>query len=176
MLSGDFNVTLDDTGRIALPRRLRDILKGDKLVLTKGADSCIWLFTVEQWKVQEEVIIQSSNPFSANARLMRQHFIGSKQEIDIDKQGRIVIPPTLRDHAELVKDCIIFGQVQYIEIWAGDRYKAYLNANQDAFKVGLEELGAKIDIKKRDVGNAGNSSHTGIIGGDNTISRSEGQG
>jgi MraZ protein len=106
---------------------------------------------------------------------MRQHFIGSKQEIDIDKQGRIVIPPTLRDHAELVKDCIIFGQVEYVEIWAGDRYKAYLNASKDAFKAGLEELGAKIEVKKRNLSNAGNSSYAGAIGGDNVISRSEGQ-
>jgi MraZ protein len=175
MLSSDYNVTLDDTGRIALPRRLRDSLKGDKLVLTKGADSCIWLYTAEQWKLQEDVIIKTSNPFSANARLMRQHFIGSMQEIDIDKQGRIVIPQTLRDHADLVKDCIIFGQIEYVEIWARDRYKEYLNASKETFKAGLEELGAKIELKKRDLDNAGYSSHAGTVGGNNTVSRSEGQ-
>jgi MraZ protein len=175
MFSSDYYVTLDDTGRIALPRRLRDTLKGDKLVLTKGADSNIWLFTAEQWKVQEDIIVRDSNPFSANSRRMRQHFIGSKQEIDIDKQGRIVIPPPLRDYAFLEKDCIIFGQIDYIEIWAVDRYNAYLSASEDAFKAGLEELGAKIELQKRELGNAGNSSHAGIIGGDNTVSCSGGQ-
>jgi len=148
MLSGQDNITLDDTGRIALPRRLRDAL-GDRVVLTFGPNSCLWLFTMEQWKVQEEVIIRTTNPFSKNARLMRQYLIGSKEELTIDKQGRILIPPPLREHAELTKECKIFGQVEYWEIWSVDRYKAYLEASKSDLDAGFEELGAEIERRKQ---------------------------
>ena len=173
MFGGEFNVTLDDTGRISLPRRLRDILQTEKVVLTKGADSCLWLYAADHWNVQEEIIVNSTDHFSARGRRQRQHFIGSRQELDIDRQGRILIPPALRDHAGLSRECIVLGQVDYIEIWDVDRYKAYLNASEEDFKAGLEEIGAI--IKKGSLGNYGNNPHSGVAGGDSTVPRSEGQ-
>jgi len=149
MLSGQDNITLDDTGRIALPRRLRDTLKEDKVVLTFGADPCLWLFTMEQWKVQEEVIISTTNAFSSRSRSVRQYFIGSKEELTIDKQGRILIPPPLREHAGLTKECKIFGQVEYWEIWSVDRFKAYLEAKKPDLEAGFEELGVEIERRKQ---------------------------
>ena len=173
MLSGEFGVTLDDTGRIVFPRRLRDILVAGKVMLTKGADSCLWLFTIEQWEQFEKTIYSTTNQFSARGRRQRQHFIGPRQELEIDRHGRILIPPTLRDHAGLTKECIVLGQVDYIEIWDEDRYKAYLNASEEDFKAGLEEIGAL--MKEKDLGSYGNSPHSGAAGGDNTASRPEGQ-
>ncbi|MCL2128140.1 MAG: division/cell wall cluster transcriptional repressor MraZ [Treponema sp.] len=174
MLSGEFSVTLDDTGRISLPRRLRDILGTDKIVLTKGADSCLWLYTAENWRVQEEDIVSKTDQFSSRGRLMRQHFIGPKQDLDIDRQGRILIPPTLRDHAGLSKDCIVLGQFDYIEIWAEDRYKAYLDASADDFRAGMEDMSA-LRMKERNSGNYGSGSRSGAAGGDNTVSGAKGQ-
>jgi len=175
ILSGEYNVTLDDTGRIALPHCLREILEKDKVVLTKGADSCLWLYSVQQWDEQEEFIINTTNRYSSKGRIMLQHFIGPKKTLDMDKQGRILIPPTLRDHAGLSKECIVLGQYDYVEIWAEDRYRAHLEASVDDFKAGLEELGGKIMMIK-DVGNDGNSAHAGIAGGSGAVSGSEGQG
>ena len=176
MLSGEYNVTLDDTGRIALPHSLREILEKDnKVVLTKGADSCLWLYSVHQWEEQEEFIISTTNRYSSKGRIMLQHFIGPKKILDMDKQGRILIPPTLRDHAGLSKECIVLGQYDYIEIWAEDRYRAHLEASEDDFKAGLEELGGKTMLIKGLGSNDGNSAHVGVAGGDHTVSRSEGQ-
>ena len=175
MLSGEYNVTLDETGRIALPRKLRDLLSAGKIMLTKGADSCLWMFTLEEWERFEKTIYIATNQFSARGRRQRQHFIGPKQELDIDRQGRILIPPTLRDHAGLCKECIVLGQVDYIEVWDVDRYKAYLNASEEDFKAGLEEIGAVIN-KERESGSYGNNAHPGITGGDHAVSRSERQG
>jgi MraZ protein len=172
MLGGEYNVTLDDTGRIVFPRRLRDVLDRTKVMLTKGADDCIWLFTMEQWKHFEETLRHNTDQFSARGRLLRQRF--TKHEVDIDGHGRILIPPTLRDHAGLSKECKVLGQIDYIEIWDEDSYKAYLEAAEEDFKAGLEEMHSTIE-KEKEWGNAGNSSHTGIIGRDNRISRSEGQ-
>jgi len=174
MLSGEYNVTLDDTGRIALPHGLREILEKDKVVLTKGTDSCLWLYSIRQWEEQEEFIISTTNRYSPKGSKILRHFIGPKKILDMDKQGRILIPPTLRDHAGLSKECIVLGQYDYVEIWAEDRYRAYLEASVDDFKAGLEELGGKIMMMK-DLDNDGNSAHAGIAGGDHTVSRSEGQ-
>ena len=175
VLSGEYNVTLDDTGRIALPRKLRDLLSTGKIMLTKGADSCLWLYTLEQWEAFEKTIYNTTDQFSARGRRQRQHFIGPKQELDIDRQGRILIPPTLRDHAGLNKECIVLGQVDYIEIWDEDLYKAYLNASELDFKAGLEEIGAAIK-KERETGGYGNNAYPGVTGGDHTVPRAEGQG
>ncbi|MDR0456981.1 MAG: division/cell wall cluster transcriptional repressor MraZ [Treponema sp.] len=174
MLSGEYNVTLDDAGRIALPHCLREILEKDKVVLTKGADSCLWLYNVRQWKEQEEFIIGTTNRYSSEGRIMLQHFIGPKKTLDMDKQGRILIPPPLRDHAGLSKECIVLGQYDYVEIWAEDRYRTHLEASVNAFKAGLEKLGDRIMMTK-DLGDDGNSAHAGIAGGDDTLSRSGGQ-
>jgi MraZ protein len=175
MLSGEYSVTLDDTGRIALPRKLRDFLSAGKIMLTKGADSCLWMFTLEQWELFEKTIYSTTDQFSARGRRNRQQFIGPKQELDIDRQGRILIPPTLRDHAGLCKECIVLGQVDYIEIWDDERYKAYLRTSEEDFKAGLEEIGAVIK-RERESGGVGNNAYSGAAGGDHTVSRSEGQG
>jgi len=174
VLSGEYIVTLDDTGRIAIPRPLRDDLEKDQVVLTKGADDCLWLYTAAEWEEQEKLIVNATSRYSKQGRIMLQHFIGPQKKLDMDKQGRIVIPPTLRDHAGLTKDCIILGQYDYVEIWAEDRYRVHLQSSVDDFKVGLEELGAKIE--KRNGNDAGNNTHSGVTGRDHTIPRAEGRG
>ena len=173
MLSGEYSVTLDDTGRIALPRNLRDELGKGQVVLTKGADDCLWLYAAEEWEEQKRMIIERTNRYAKKDRILMQHFIGPEKYLDMDRQGRILIPPTLRDHAGLAKECIILGQIFYIELWADDRYRAHLQSSGDDFKAGLEELGAA--IKERGDG-AGNSAFTGSIGGNDAVPRSEGQG
>jgi MraZ protein len=174
MLSGEFSVTLDETGRIVFPRKLRDILDTGRMKLTKGADACLWLFTPEQWGVFEKTIYSSTDQFSARGRRQRQHFIGGMQPVDIDSHGRILIPPPLRDHAGLSKECIVFGQVDYIEIWDRERYKSYLDASEADFKAGLEEIGAMMR-NKRELGGYGDSPYSGFAGRDDRISRSEGK-
>jgi MraZ protein len=173
MLSGEYSVTLDDTGRIALPRSLRDALEKGQVVLTKGADDCLWLYPAEQWEEQKRIIVEATNRYSKQGRILMQHFIGPEKYLDMDKQGRILIPPPLRDHAGLSRDCIILGQFDYVEIWAEDRYRAHLQSSVDDFKAGLEELGAK--IKERG-DSAGNNAYSGIAGGNHAVPRSEGQG
>ena len=174
MLSGEYSVTLDDTGRIALPRDLRDELEKGQVVLTKGPDSCLWLYPAEEWKEQERLILRNTNRFSKEGREIMRNFIGPQKYLDMDKQGRILIPPTLRDHAGLSRDCIILGQYDYVEIWADDRYRTHVQSNVDVLNAGLEKLGAKID--ERDGDDAGNSTHAGTAGRDHTVPRAEGQG
>ena len=172
MFSGDFSVTLDDMGRISLPRRLREMLNTNNVILTKHVDGCLWLFTIDGWKKFEKDIFGNTSQFSAQDLALRRRF--SPTELDIDKQGRILVAQTLRDHAKLSKDCIILGQHDYFEIWAEDRYKAYLEATEELFRAASEKLDAKIKREKELSGN-GDSSHAGSIGTDYAVSVPEGE-
>ena len=173
--SGEFDVTLDEAGRINLPRHLRDTLKEDKVVITKGADPCIWLYTVERWMEEENRIVRATNPYSVQGRKLRRHYIGPSLEIDIDKQGRILIPPALRDFAGLSRECKIVGQHDYVEIWDGERYKA-LQFCDDELQFASEEMGGRIQVEEeKELDDGGKSPHSGAAGGDSAISRSEKQ-
>jgi MraZ protein len=161
MFGGEFSVTLDDASRIALPRRIRDVLETDKIVITKGIDKCLWLYTTDEWEKLENQIFDGTNLFDDEDRTIRQRIIGPNQVIDIDKQGRILIPPTLRIYAGLNKDCIVLGQRHYIEIWAEGRYQAHLEASEEEFKAARRKLADRIK-RERDL--AYDSSRSGAVG------------
>jgi len=172
MFGGEFSVTLDDASRIALPRRIREALETDKMVITKGIDKCLWLYTTIEWKKLENQIIDSTNLFDDEERTIRRSIYGPNQEIDIDKQGRILIPPTLRIFAGLNKDCIVLGQYNYIEIWSEGRYQAYLDASEEDFKAARRKLADRIK-KERDL--AYDSSRSGAVGTGSALPGAEGR-
>ena len=172
MLTGEFSVTLDDMGRISLPRRMRDAFDNKNVVLRKCDDGCIWLFTVEEWKKVENDIVRSTNIYSSQDLAMRRRY--TPVSVEIDKQGRILIPPTFREYAGLSKECLVLGQFEYIEIWAEDRYKAYLKASEVQYRAASDELSAR-KKKEGDFGAYGSSSRSGSAGTDAAVPGAEGQ-
>jgi MraZ protein len=172
MFSGEFNVTLDDASRIALPRRIRELLENDKVIITKGMDKCLWLYPTKEWEKLENQIVRATTPFDDEDRALTQRIIGPKQDVDIDKQGRILIPPTLRIFAGLNKDCIVLGQHSYIEIWSEGRYQAHLEASEDSFKAARRKLADRIK-RERDL--AYDSSRSGAIGTSSVLPGAEGR-
>lgn len=172
MLSGEYNVTIEETGRIVFPRKLREILDTGKLRLTRGTDHCLWLFMPEQWGVFERDLLQHTEHFSSRSRRQRRQFLGV-QWVDIDSHGRILIPQALRDYAGLSRECVLLGQVDFIEIWDQARYNTYLDATEEDFMAGLEEIGARIR-KEKESSHYGSSPHSGTAGGNDTVSCSEG--
>jgi MraZ protein len=166
--SGEYEVTLDEAGRIAIPRYLRLILEKDHVVLTKGADPCLWLYTAEAWKERLKTIVDTTDPDSARGRDIRRRYIGPAHPLDMDKQGRILIAPPLREFAGLSRECMVVGQHNYIEIWDKERYKAY-----ECSQAKYEERSETFAKEKKELSNNGNSTHAGIVGGSGAISRSE---
>ena len=140
-ITGEFRITLDDKGRLSLPARLRSALANKTLFLTQGMDDCLWLYPSDEWKAMLKTIMDTTNPFSSKSRNIRRRLIGPSQEVEIDKAGRIPVAQSLREFARLTRDCVVLGQFDYIEIWAEDRYRAYLAANEEEFISGSEELG-----------------------------------
>jgi MraZ protein len=174
MLTGEFSVTLDDAGRISLPKRLREILDIDKVWVTRGIDRCLCLYTIEQYdELRKKIINKIKNQYSADAISLRRRILGA-QDLDVDKQGRILLPPMLREWAGLFKNCVVLAQSDYIEILAEDNYRTYLNTSEDNFRIGLEKLGSVTTEEKGD-DDTGNS-HSGAAGGNDSVSGAEGRG
>jgi len=169
-LSGEYDVILDEAGRIAIPRYLRAMLEKDRVVLTKGADPCLWLYAAEDWKERLKTIVDTTDPDSERGRDIRRRYIGPAHPLDMDKQGRILIAPPLREFAGLSRECVVVGQHSYIEIWDKERYKAY-ECGQNEYK----ERSEAFATEKKELKNAGSSAHSGITGGSDAVSRSEGQ-
>ena len=141
MITGEYKNALDEKGRILIPSRIRSSIAGNVLILTRGVDKCLWLFPPEEWTRISSLLMDSTSMFNAKTRLMQRRIVAPAQECEIDKAGRINIPPTLRDSAGLQKDAVILGIENYIEIWDEETYNAYLDESEKEFLEAAEELG-----------------------------------
>ncbi|MDA3950854.1 MAG: division/cell wall cluster transcriptional repressor MraZ [Spirochaeta sp.] len=146
MITGQYRNALDDKGRLLVPSKLRSEVPGNTLVITSGIDRCLWLFPPEEWKQLSDKLMEAASPFSRRARLLQRRIIAPAQEVELDKTGRILIPPSLKETAGLRKECILHGIKKYIEIWDVDEYKAYLDENENEFQEAAEELGGSVSF------------------------------
>lgn len=146
MITGEYRNNLDEKGRMLVPSRVRSLIAGNKLVLTRGIDKCLWVYTPEEWKRISSMILDSSSVFKSKTRLLQRRIIAPAQECEIDKSGRINIPPTLRDSAGLTKEVVLLAMEKYMEIWDAEEYNSYLNESEEDFLAAAEDLGDLLDI------------------------------
>lgn len=122
MFMGEYNHTIDAKGRLSVPSRLREAL-GEEFVITKGLDGCLFAYTKEEWSVFEEKL--GALPLTnSNARKFSRFFLAGAAVAEVDKQGRILIPPVLREFAALEKDVVLIGVSRRVEIWSKERWEA----------------------------------------------------
>ena len=140
LLTGEYRNTLDEKGRILFPSKLRSEITENVLIVTKSIDSCLWLYTPEEWKKLSETVMGSSSPFDPKSRLVVRHLIAPAQEVEFDKNGRLSIPQSLREYAGLSKDCVILGVNKYIELWDSSKYQEYNASNEAALISAAESL------------------------------------
>ncbi len=115
MFLGRFEHSVDNKGRLAVPARFRDGLKGE-LIVTRGNDRCLYLFTQDAW----EPLAAKLNALptgDADARNLRRAVFSAAEPVELDRQGRIMIPDHLREYAGLGTEVAIIGLGAYIEIW-----------------------------------------------------------
>ena len=137
----EFFGTLDDKGRISLPSKVRGSLPENLLVLTKGVNQCVWVFTPDEWEKFSSKYINSVS-LSLNKQLaIQRHFFAPKTEVEIDKAGRIAIPPSLREYAGLSRECKILEVFNSLEIWDSRQYESHAEANAVQVPAILEEMG-----------------------------------
>jgi len=138
MLIGEYQHSLDAKGRISFPSKLREAL-GTSFVVTKGLDNCLFVYRLEDWKVLEEKTAQL--PTSKARQIQRFLFAGAAL-VEPDKQGRVLLPQKLREHANLGDDVTVIGVSTRVEIWDTERWNA-LNEELTSESVAdaMDELG-----------------------------------
>ena len=146
MITGEFRCSLDEKGRLLIPARMRTEVLGNVVILTRGVENCLWLFPPEEWKTFSENLIGSTSMLQEQSRLIQRRMIAPAQETEIDKAGRIVVPQTLREYADLKKECLVLGLKKYMEVWSETAYQAYLDENEAKFKEAAEELGGRVTL------------------------------
>lgn len=132
MFMGEFQHSLDDKGRLIIPAKLRDGL-GEKFIVTRGLDNCLFVYPMDQWKVLEEKIKELPTSHADTRAFVRMFFSGAV-EVELDKQGRIVIPQHLRDHARIERDVYVIGVSTKVEIWAKAVWEQYSLQAQQSYE------------------------------------------
>ena len=143
MFIGEYNHTIDAKGRLIVPAKYRDNL-GEHFYVMKGYDDCLFVYGEEDFKALGDQI--RALPLSNKAsRAISRFFLGSAQESEFDKQGRILIAAPLREHAGLEKDVVLVGVGNHIEIWSKERYDAAEESiDVDEVALKLEEMGLSL--------------------------------
>lgn len=128
MFMGTYYNSIDAKNRLIVPSKHRDQL-GGRCVLTRGLDTCLYIYSMEDWEKQMEKIaaLPESDP---KIRAFIRHFCANAAELEFDKQGRIVIPGELKEYARIGKDLVTMGAMKKIEVWSKEIWEAPDNENK----------------------------------------------
>ncbi len=142
MFYGEFSHTLDEKNRFILPSRFREVASRQNIrnfYLTRGLDGCLFLFPDAEWRRQEEVF-RSLPLTSSEARRFNRLYFSGAVEVEITKQGRILIPNYLKDFAGIDREIILIGVSSRIEIWAKERWNVFYQDAVGDFEKIAEKL------------------------------------
>lgn len=138
MLIGEYEHSLDAKGRLIMPAKLREDI-GDKFIITKGLDGCLFAFSMEEWK-NFETKLRSLPISNKDARAFSRFFFAGAIDCEIDKQGRFLISSNLREFASLTKEVIIVGMDSRIEIWNKEKWQ---HCDED---ISADEIAEKMEM------------------------------
>jgi MraZ protein len=138
MFLGTHSPRLDDKGRLILPAKFRDEL-AEGLVITKGQERCLFVFPMAEFSQIAEQLRAAPMTHKAARAYGRVFFASASDEVP-DKQGRITIPPHLREYAGLTRDCVVIGASTRVEIWDSQAWDSYLAESEEAFADIEEEV------------------------------------
>ena len=145
MFLGTHTPRLDDKGRLFLPAKYRDELAGG-LVITKGQERCLYVFPLAEFSRITEVLRTAPVTGKAVRDYSRVFFASASDELP-DKQGRITIPPALRQYAGLQRDCAVVGANTRLEIWDAGAWQGYLDQQEDSFSAASEIIYVQYYLK-----------------------------
>ena len=120
MFMGEYNHTIDAKGRLIIPSKFRELL-GEEFVLTKGLDGCLSIYPMDEWEAFETKL-RALPLTNKNARTFSRFFVAGATTCELDKQGRILVPQTLREFAGLDKDVVLTGNLNRIEVWSKEKW------------------------------------------------------
>ena len=140
MFMGEYNHTIDAKGRMIVPSKFREQL-GNEFVVTKGLDGCLFVYPNEEWHNIEEKF-RTVPLTTKDARKFSRFFFAGAATCELDKQGRILIPPVLREFADLQKDVVSVGVLNRIEIWSKEKWSENCDYDDmDSIAEGMQDMG-----------------------------------
>ena len=136
MFYGEYEHTIDRKGRLIIPAKCRQALEDHdvkRLFLTRGLDGCLFLFPESEWRLAENRFKQI--PFTkAEGRKFNRLFFSGAAEVIVDGLGRMLVPKTLKDFAEIKEDVVIVGVSNRMEVWAKEKWKAFYESSRQGFE------------------------------------------
>ena len=139
MFLGEYQHNIDPKGRLIIPSKFRELL-GEQFVLTKGLDGCLFVYPMEGWHELEDKL--KSLPLTQkDARAFARIFFSGASEGELDKQGRVLLPPNLRQYAHITKETMIIGVGTRFEIWDLDTWQQYNQESDKSFEQLAELMG-----------------------------------
>lgn len=144
MFFGEYEHTIDDKNRLTLPARFRDALAGG-VVLTRGLDECLDVYARRDWEQLVEARLAALDPFSNEARRLKRFFFSAASDAELDRQGRVLVPPALARHAKLGREVVVAGVHDHLEIWDRERWAGHLNEVEGSAEHAAERLAQKRD-------------------------------
>lgn len=149
MFLGRYEHTIDEKGRISIPSRFREILRGsyDERLIITTYDGCLYAYPLKEWKEIESKAVNFDVVKPEDKNFMRVFFSGA-MECTVDKLGRILLPPTHREYADIKKEVIFAGMLKRIEIWSKERFEEkVLKPSMDMAKeIGVSDMASKLGI------------------------------
>ena len=138
MFIGQYRHNLDEKNRLIIPAKFRSML-GDNAVMTIGNDQCIAIYAQSEWnKLQEKLLTYNSN--SSDARKQIRMIAGNATEANCDSQGRVILPQNLLEHSDIIKEIVLVGNLNHIEIWAKEKWEKYYDFASKNFDETSEKL------------------------------------
>ena len=144
MLLGSYDHTIDDKNRLTLPAKFRQAF-ADGVVVTRGLDGCLYAFRRPDWDRLVESRLAALDPLSPEGRRLQRHFFSGASETELDKQGRVMVPRELMQHAKLGREVVVAGVNDRLEIWDRDAWRKELAEVEGSAEDVAERLAAKHD-------------------------------
>ena len=146
MFRGRFEHTIDPKGRVSIPAKFRELLseKYDDRIIITNFDRCLVAYPYEEWRSVEDRI-SSLSMVKKEVKAFQRFFISGATECPIDKLGRVLIPPTLRDYARLEKDVVFAGMGKMFELWSRERWTEEIKRAEENFE-GMRESLASLGL------------------------------
>jgi MraZ protein len=142
MFYGEFFHSIDRKGRMIMPAKFREAAKGnfvEKFYVTRGLDKCLFMFSEEEWKAQEQKF-KSVSFTKQESRIFNRLYFSGAVELIPDRQGRVLLPQYLKDFADIKKDIVIVGVSNRIEIWSNDNWQEFYSNWRKSFEEIAEKL------------------------------------
>ena len=144
MLLGAHEHTIDDKNRLTLPARFRQAF-ADGVVVTRGLDGCLYAFRRQDWDRLVESRLATLDPLSPEGRRLERFFYSGASETELDKQGRVMVPRELIEHAKLGREVVVAGVNDRLEIWDRAAWRKELAEVEGSAEDVAERLAAKRD-------------------------------